>query len=109
MEDTGVAVFQFERGPCATLSITHAARESQDTIDIFGSQGSIHVASLNEGNLRVINSTGERLENLPPAPNFHLPLIDDFTRAVLEQKEPKVSGAVGREVARIEAEIYGEI
>ena len=106
VEDAGVAVFQFERGPCGTLSVAHAAREAQDTLDIFGSQGSIHVACLNEGNLRIKTGDSERLEMLPPAANFHQPLIDDFTQAALDQKDPKVGGEIGREVARIEAEIY---
>lgn len=106
VEDAGVAVFQFERGPCGTLTVAHAAKEAQDTLDIFGSQGSIHVASLNEGNVRVKASDGERVEALPPAPNFHQPLIDDFATAVLNQAEPRVSGDLGREVNRIEAEIY---
>ena len=106
VEDAGVAVFQFERGPCGTLSVAHAARDAQDTLDIFGSQGSIHVASLNEGIVRVKMGNDERLETLPPAANFHQPLIDDFTKAVLDQTDPKVSGEAGRAVARIEAEIY---
>jgi predicted dehydrogenase len=106
VEDTGVAIFQFERGTQATLSISHATREPQDTLRIFGSQGSIHVATLNEGNVLIKTSAGERLETLPPAPNFHQPLIDDFTQAVLQEKDPTVTGEIGREVARIEAEIY---
>ena len=106
VEDAGVAVFRFERGPCATLSVAHATHEARDTFDIYGSQGSIHVSSLNEGNIRVWTSAGERLETLPPALNFHQPLIDDFTKAVLQQTVPKVNGETGREVARIEAEIY---
>lgn len=106
VEDTGVAVFQFERGPCATLSISHASSEPQDTLDVFCSRGSIHVAVLNEGRVRVVTSEGERVEALPPATNFHQPLIDDFTNAVLDDREPRVDGAIGREVARIEAEIY---
>jgi len=106
VEDAGVAVFQFECGPCGTLSVAHATREAQDTLDIFGSKGSIHVASLNEGSVRVKTGDGERLETLPPAANFHQPLIDDFTNAVLNQTVPRVSGEMGREVAKIEAEIY---
>jgi predicted dehydrogenase len=106
VEDTGVAIFQFERGCCGALSITHASRESQDTLDIFGNRGSIHVASLNEGTIRVRTSMGERIEALPPATNFHQPLIDDFAQAILAQKDPRVTGATGRDVAIIEAEIY---
>jgi len=106
VEDTGVALFQFASGTCGTLSVTHAARESQDTLDIFGTQGSIHVPSLNEGKLKTLKSTGEHLESLPPAANFHQPLINDFTQAIIENREPQVAGELGREVARVEAAIY---
>jgi len=108
VEDTGVAVFQFEPGTLGVLSITHAARQSQDTVAIFGSQGSIQVESLNEGTVAIKTSAGERLEALPPAQNFHQPLIDDFARAVIEDRKPQVDSEIGREVARIEAEIYRE-
>jgi len=106
VEDTAIATFRFESGACGTLSITHAARESQDTFDIFGSRGSVHVASLNEGRMTIKTSDGERLEILPPHANFHQPLIADFAQAVLGNRDPKVSGELGREVARIEEEIY---
>jgi len=106
VEDAGIAVFRFAGGACGALSVAHAAREAQDTLDIFGSQGSIHVATLNEGNVRVKTNEGERVEAWPPAANFHQPLIDDFTNAVLSNTEPKVGGHIGLEVNRIEAEIY---
>jgi predicted dehydrogenase len=108
VEDTGVAVFQFEMGTLGVLSITHAARQSQDTLHIFGSEGSIHVESLNEGTVTIKTSAGDRVEKLPPAANLHQPLINDFTQAVLEDRKPQVDHEIGREVARIEAEIYGE-
>lgn len=106
VEDAGIAIFQFAGGACGTLSVAHAAREAQDTLDIFGSQGSIHVSSLNEGNVRVKTNESERVEQWPPAANFHQPLIDDFTNAILNNTEPKVSGEIGREVSRIEDAIY---
>ncbi|HXD32038.1 MAG TPA: Gfo/Idh/MocA family oxidoreductase [Pyrinomonadaceae bacterium] len=109
VEDTGVAVFQFERGALGVLSITHAAAQAQDTFVIFGSLGSIHVESLNEGSLRIRTSDGERVEKLPPANNLHQPLIDDFAQAVIEARNPEVDSTIGREVARIEAQIYGEL
>jgi predicted dehydrogenase len=108
VEDTGVAVFQFARGTLGVLSITHAARQSQDTVAIFGSLGSIHVESLNEGTVAIKTGAGERLEALPPAQNFHQPLIDDFTQAVIEDRQPQVDAEIGREVTRIEAQIYRE-
>jgi predicted dehydrogenase len=108
VEDTAVAVFQFERGACGSLMVTHAAREAQDTLQIFGSRGSLHVASLNEGSVQIKVGETERVETLPPALNFHQPLIDDFTQAVLHGRQPKVGGEAGRAVAKIEAAIYGK-
>ncbi len=106
VEDTAIATFLFEAGLRATLTVTHAAFESQDTLDIFGSQGSIHIPALNRDQMRVRIAEGEREEAHPPHANIHQPLIEDFTRALLDGREPKVSGDVGREVARIEEEIY---
>jgi predicted dehydrogenase len=106
VEDTAIAAFAFEAGLRATLTVTHAAFESQDTLDIFGSEGSIHIPILNRGRMLVRTTKGEREEAHPPHANIHQPLIEDFTRAVLDDREPEVGGAIGREVARIEEEIY---
>jgi predicted dehydrogenase len=106
VEDTCVAFFQFNSGASGVLTVTHAAHEPQDTLSIFGSRGSIHISSLNEGDMIVKTIEGERIESHAPIPNFHQPLIDDFAQAVAEDREPKVNGETGREVARIEEEIY---
>lgn len=107
VEDTATALFEFENGPQAVLSVTHAAYEPQDTLNIFGSDGSIHVAVLNEGAVRIRTEAGERSETHAPHPNFHQPLIEDFARALSEGRDPRVDGSVGLEVARIEEVIYG--
>lgn len=106
VEDTASALLQFESGPQAVLSVTHAATEAQDTLDIFGSDGSLHVAVLNEGTIKIKTGGGERVETHPPHANFHQPLIDDFAQAIMNRRDPQVDGHVGREVARIEEEIY---
>ncbi|HEX8137018.1 MAG TPA: Gfo/Idh/MocA family oxidoreductase [Pyrinomonadaceae bacterium] len=106
VEDTATALFEFEAGPQALLSVTHAAHEPQDTLDIFGSEGSIHVGVLNEGTVRIRTGAGERLETHAPHQNLHQPLIEDFAQALLEGRAPRVDGRVGLEVARIEEEIY---
>jgi predicted dehydrogenase len=106
VEDTAVAVLQFARGTCATLAVTHAAIEARDTLSLFGTTGSIHVAELNKGGIRITSGTAERHESHPPAPNLHQPLVDDFVDAVLTGREPGVDGGIGRTVAAIEDEIY---
>ena len=106
VEDTAIAVLEFERRGYATLSVTHAAHEPQDTLTIFGTAGSIHVESLNAGVMRVRRGSHEIIESLAPHPNLHQPLIEDFTAAVIAGRSPIVSGEMGRAVAVVEERIY---
>jgi predicted dehydrogenase len=48
----------------------------------------------------------ETIENHPPHPNFHLPLIEEFTASILQGKQPEITGETGREINRIIEEIY---
>jgi hypothetical protein len=54
----------------------------------------------------VLTKDGERIETHPNHPNIHQPLIEDFAKAVLERRDPVVTGEVGRSVALIEEKIY---
>ena len=107
VEDTAAVLLQFESGPCATVTVTHAAEQRQDTLDIFGTRGSIRCDNLNAGGLRIVTADGERVETHPPAANVHLPLIEDFVEAVVANRAPAVDGVIGREIAAIEDRIYG--
>jgi predicted dehydrogenase len=106
VEDTAAALFEFERGTCAMLAVTHATSEARDTVDIFGSKGALHVPNLNRGELAITSGGSTRHEAHPPAPNLHAPLVEDFVDAVLGGREPAVTGETGRIVAAIEAQIY---
>ena len=108
VEDTAAAVIAFEAGPVAVLNVTHAADESQDTLDIFGSKGSIHVPVLNNGTIIIKTASGEREIKCPPDKNFHLPLIKDFSESVLSGRSPAVTGEIGKEVNNILSLIYRE-
>jgi predicted dehydrogenase len=107
VEDTAAAFFEFESGPRGTLTVTHAAFEPRDTLDIFGSDGSIHVPVLNGDTLTVKTRKGERTESHPPHSNVHQPLVEDFVEAVLHKREPEVGGETGRQVQEVLAAIYG--
>ena len=78
-------------------------------MDIFGDKGSIHVPVLNAGDMTVRTQAGDRTEEHSPEANFHQPLIDDFTHAVLDDGSPAVNGEIGREVARIEEIIFNNL
>jgi len=109
VEDTAAAILQFERGPMATVTVTHAAMEPQDTLDIFATDGSIHIGKLNAGEMRIVTAAGERIETHPPAANLHAPLVEDFVRTVSNGDEPAVAGEMGLMVAELEDAIYASI
>ncbi|MBN2410801.1 Gfo/Idh/MocA family oxidoreductase [candidate division KSB1 bacterium] len=106
VEDTAAAFFEFESGATAILNVTHAAFESQDTLDIFGTDGSIHVRILNHGDITVRTAAGEEKEALPPHPNLHQPLIESFSDSVLNNTPVIVDGNTGKNVTIIEDFIY---
>ncbi len=107
VEDTCVAHLRFQSGAEAVLSVTHAALESRDTLELFGTEGSAHVAPLNQGALKIVTAVGVREEAHPPHANLHQPLVEDFVAAVREARDPAVTGEMGIEVARAIAAIYG--
>lgn len=109
VEDTCVAHFDFESGAHATISVSHAALERRDTLEIVGTRGSLHVPVLNEGALRILTPQGSRIEHHPPHQNLHQPLVDDFVAAVREGREPAVPGETGLAVQRVLAAIYGRL
>ncbi len=108
VEDVAAVLFQFERGVSGVLTVAHAAHEPQDTFDLFGSRGSIHIPVLNKGEIRVITEAGERFESYPQAANIHQPLIEDFIDAVLNDRQPQVGGEIGRAVAEVVERIYAD-
>lgn len=106
VEDNSAALFHFERGAFGVLCVSNSIFEPGDTLDVYGSKGSVHIPVLNRGSMVIKTEQGERSEEHPPHPNLHLPLIEDFAHAVLEDREPAVDGKIGYEVQRLEDEIY---
>jgi len=107
IEDTAVAVFQHKSGPVSVLCMSHSIQGSYDTLDIYGSEGSIHVPTLNRGELSLKIGAEIRSERHPCPGNPHLPLIESFCHSVRNDEDPVVNGQVGLEVQLIEDAIYG--
>ncbi|MBS1792723.1 MAG: Gfo/Idh/MocA family oxidoreductase [Acidobacteria bacterium] len=106
VEDTALVLLEFENGAAAQLSVTHAAREPRDTLEIFGTRGSIHIPVLNGNKLNLIIDGAETTEFHPPAANVHAPLIADFTAAVLAGREPIVTAETGLAISKLTEKIY---
>jgi predicted dehydrogenase len=93
-------------GARGVLLASHATPVHADTVDIWGSEGSLHIGNLNRGDLTVKTVQGEREESHPPHANLHQPAVEDFVQAVAENRAPGVTGEVGREVSRLLEQIY---
>lgn len=106
IDDTAVGSFEFANGTVATLSVSHAVMEARDTFTVWGSEGSMHVEVLNEGNLLIRTRDNERRETHKPSQNIHQPLIEDFVQAIIDDRQPLVTGEIGRTVAQVEEQIY---
>lgn len=98
VEDTATAIYSYEKGFHVVLNVTHAAREEQDALDIYGSEGSIHVPNLNKGNLILWSPEEKKEELYPPHSNLHQPLIEAFVKALIDKRPFAVHGEVGRDV-----------
>lgn len=107
VEDTATACFRFREGPIGMLAVSVSLEEPHDSLDLYGSEGSLHVPVLNRGTLRVLHRGEERRESHPPHANLHQPLIEDFAAAVLQGRQPEVGGETGLEVQRLIETVYG--
>jgi len=105
VEDTCSAHLRFSKG-IGIVTVSHASREARDSVDLYCSEGSVHIDVLNQGRLRIVSPTGTREEPRPPHANLHQPLVDDFVAAVRDDREPAVPGAAGLAVNRVLQEIY---
>jgi predicted dehydrogenase len=106
VEDTCIARLRFRSGAEAVLAVSHAVKESRDSIEIFGSVGSMHVPVLNQARLRVVTASETREEDHPAPANLHQPLVADFVQAIRERRDPTVTGEIGQEVSRVLAAVY---
>ena len=106
VEDTAVLGLVFTRQGWATLTVSHATAEAVDTLDVYGSAGSLHAPSLNGEVLLVKSAAGEREEHHPPHPNKHYPLVAAFADAVRSGGPFAVNGEIGVAVDRITDRVY---
>jgi predicted dehydrogenase len=105
VEDTAIAHLVFSNGVRGLLTVTHVVAEGQDTLDVYGTKGSVHIPVLNQGKL-ILRTERDTVEQLPLHENLHIPLIKDFTLAVLQDRPPGVPGETGLEVNNILTKIY---
>jgi len=94
-EDTALLLLKFQSGVTGTLQC-HFGCDDPDEFAVMGTRGRLLARPLNGDELIVETGDERRIERHPPAENFCGPLVADFVSAILEDREPTVTGEEGR-------------
>ncbi|MHC4878697.1 MAG: Gfo/Idh/MocA family protein [Planctomycetota bacterium] len=100
-ENVASLALQFESGIQGTLQCFFGTDTEQDEFAVLGSKGRLTARPLNGGSLVIERNTEREVEVHAPAENLNSPLIADFVAAIIEQRQPTVTGVDGREVNRV--------
>ncbi len=91
VEDTGSLLMHYSNGLQAMVFASHCVRTPMDDFEVFGSHGHLKAGPMNAPDLQV-TTHNMQLFHLPKAGNVHLPLVEDFNRAIRRDCEPQVPG-----------------
>lgn len=105
-EDCATLVLRFESGAHGSLHCLFNTAADLDDFCIVGSKGRLQANPLNGGELVIDLGNTERVEDCPPPANLHGPLIEDFVAAVLERRDPVVTGEEGVRVNALMEHAY---
>jgi 1,5-anhydro-D-fructose reductase (1,5-anhydro-D-mannitol-forming) len=109
VEDSCSALLEMPNGAHCIASFNWNSRIWADEFVILGTNGEIIMDPCDSDRLtvrmnpRVIRGLGreETTISRPNHPNVHYPLIDDFARSIIENREPRISGAEAYKTNRI--------
>jgi 1,5-anhydro-D-fructose reductase (1,5-anhydro-D-mannitol-forming) len=89
VEDNATALIEYAGGVRGIVDVRWHSKINRDECRIRGTTGEIELSPLNGPELR--HSGGD--ESLPPHPNLHYPIIENFVDAALSGVSPLASGA----------------
>jgi len=107
-EVTALLSLKFQSGLVGTLQCHFGSTSDPDEFAVLGTQGRLLARPLNGDDLIVDANGQQRIEKHPPAENLCGPLVSDFVLAVLENREPAVSGAEGLATNLVIQRAYGD-
>jgi predicted dehydrogenase len=107
-EDSAVLIFRFENGLVGTLQCHFCSSHDPDEFTVLGTEGRLVVRPLNGDTLTIESKGWRRSEKHPPADNLCGPLVADFASAILDDRDPTVSGEEGLAVNQVMQRAYVE-
>ncbi|MFC4557982.1 Gfo/Idh/MocA family protein [Virgibacillus kekensis] len=109
VEDTAVAVVKFKDGGFGTIQgATSVFPEQQTSIEVNGDKGTVKVSDTTVDIWEFLNSNGEIEKPQLPHPDHdgHSIIIGDMVEAILEDRDPIISGIEARKSVEIILAIY---
>lgn len=100
-EDTAALLLTFKSGRLGILQTHFGATDVPDFFGIVCTKGSIFTGSLNDGELHIRRGGAITVEQHAPHSNLHAPLIADFSDAIINERQPTVTGTEGRDVNHV--------
>lgn len=79
----------------AVLHVSWGCHCSVDSLTISGSDATLIVENLSGTEIILIHPNDSKTETFPVSSNIHLPLVEDFVRAVANDQEPVCNGREG--------------
>ncbi len=105
-EDSATLLLKFQSGLVATLQCHFGSTVDPDELSILGTRGRLIARPLNGDELIVQRDQLQHTEIHPPAPNLCAPLVADFASAILEDRDPIISGHEGRTTNAVIEQAY---
>jgi 1,5-anhydro-D-fructose reductase (1,5-anhydro-D-mannitol-forming) len=101
VEDSAVLLMTLAGGAQLTASFHWNSKTWTDEIHIVGTEAKVtfHPCDGDEAVITVGRDTNRR--EMPPPENQHYPLVDDFTRSIVEDRRPRFTGDDGLLATRI--------
>mgnify|MGYP000116290198 CR=1 FL=1 len=97
---------RMESGAHVHCTASWATLGRADDLIIRGSEGTIEARPYDRSPLLLHRAGETESFDLPPAANWHFPLIDDFARAMIEGRAPEFTGRDGLQASRMMAGCY---
>lgn len=113
VEDSCSIIMEMENGAHCLASFNWNSKFWSDEFEILGTLGKIRLAPCDSENIeiqlnpRLMKGLGKEVTSIiiPNHQNVHYPLIDDFVNAVIDNRDPVVSGIEGYKTNKILAAV----